>query len=126
MPVTEALFPNYLFACFDLAGKWRQVRATRAVTDIIHFGNQWPCIPKTVIEELRAVMGPGELKEISEELNPRDSVEIAGGIFHGLQAVVSRVMPGRQRVAVLFDFLGRQTMLDLDRAQLVVKREIAL
>lgn len=126
MPVTEALFPNYLFARFELAGKLRLVRATRAVTDIVHFGNHWPCIPETVIAELRAAMGPGDLKEISQELNPTDAVEIAGGAFHGLEAVVSRVMPGRQRVAVLLDFLGRQTVLNVDRDQLVRKREIPL
>jgi hypothetical protein len=35
--------------------------------------------------------------------------------MHGLQALVTRVMPSKQRVAVLLDFLGRQTVVELDR-----------
>jgi hypothetical protein len=36
--------------------------------------------------------------------------------MHGLHALVTRVMPAKQRVAVLLDFLGRQTAVELDRA----------
>jgi transcription antitermination factor NusG len=35
------------------------------------------------------------------------------GAFGGLQAVVSSVKPGRERVAVLMEFLGRQTSIEL-------------
>jgi len=55
-----------------------------------------------------------------------DAVEISHGAFHGLQAVVTRVMPGRERVAILLDFLGRQTALELDRSHLLAKRELKI
>jgi transcription antitermination factor NusG len=38
---------------------------------------------------------------------------MAGGIFHGLTAVITQVMPGRERVMVLMDFLGRQTTVEV-------------
>jgi transcription antitermination factor NusG len=69
-------------------------------------------------------MGADAVKTLSQELRPGDEVEIAGGAFFGLAAVVTRVMPGRQRVAVLLDFLGRQTTVELDRGQLARNREI--
>jgi transcription antitermination factor NusG len=47
------------------------------------------------------------------ELVPGDEVQIIGGSFQGLHAVVARVMPGRERVAVLMEFLGRQTSIEL-------------
>jgi transcription antitermination factor NusG len=34
-------------------------------------------------------------------------------MFHGLLAVVTRIMPARERVAVLLEFLGRQTTVEL-------------
>jgi hypothetical protein len=40
--------------------------------------------------------------------------------MQGLQAVVSRLMPARDRVAVLLDFLGQQTIVEVDREQLIV------
>jgi transcription antitermination factor NusG len=46
-------------------------------------------------------------------------VIIGSGVFEGLEAVVTRVMPGPQRVAVLLDFLGRQTTLEVPTSELV-------
>jgi len=116
---TEALFPNYLFARFDLAPLARRVRHAQGVRGIVHFGDQWPAIPDKVIEELRAAIGSDDIHIISEPFKPGDAVHISGGSFHGLQAVVTRAMPGRQRVAVLLEFLGRQTMVELSPESLV-------
>ena len=117
--VTEALFASYLFARFDLATRLRRVQAARGVAGVVHFGMHWPAIPDPVIAELRALMGDAELHVIAQEFSPGDVVEIGTGAFHGLQAVVTRVIPGRQRVAVLLDFLGRQTTLELADDNLV-------
>src|SRR5438552_16198062 len=110
---TEALFPNYLFARFDLAACLRKVHHARGVRGVVHFGHQWPKIPDEVIEELRATVGADQVHVIREELQPGDPVVISGGAFHDLRAVITRVMPGRSRVAVLLEFLGRQTTAEL-------------
>src|ERR1041385_3491088 len=41
---TEALFPNYLFARFELPACARKLHHARGVQGIVHFGNQWPAI----------------------------------------------------------------------------------
>jgi len=110
---TDALFPNYLFARFDLPSCVRRVHHTRGVRGVVHFGDEWPAVPANAIEELRATVGSDHIHVISEELRPGDAVQISGGVFHGLTAVVTRAMAGRQRVAVLVEFLGRQTMVNL-------------
>ena len=119
--VTEALFVNYLFARFELGVHLRQVQHARGVSGLVHFGDHWPTIPEAVIGELRAAMGHEELHLISNDFKSGDVVEIAGGAFHGLQAVVTQVMPAKQRVAVLLDFLGRQTSVELAHRQLIPK-----
>ena len=119
---TEALFPCYFFARFDLGSQLRRIQSARDVTKVVHFGNHWPVVPSDAISQLRAIIGTDDVRTIEPDLNPGDDVEIAGGAFHGLQAVVTRVISGSKRVAVLLDFLGRQTMVDLDRAQVVTKR----
>lgn len=110
---TEALFPNYLFARFDLAVCLRRLHHLRGVRGVVHFGDQWPTIPDRVIAELRATVGSDQVHVIPEELQPGEAVQISGGMFHGLTAVVSRIMPARERVAVLLEFLGRQTTVEL-------------
>ena len=119
--VTEALFVSYLFARFDPGTFLRRVQHARGVRSVIHFGNRWPTIPDLTIQELRTFIGENELKVIPDTLNAGDTVEIAGGAFHGLEAVVSRVMPGKQRVAILLDFLGRQTAMELSPDCLIRK-----
>jgi transcriptional antiterminator RfaH len=119
---TEALFPSYLFARFDLAARLRRVHHARGVCNVVHFGNRWPTVPDAAIAELRSAIGAEEVHVIAEELEPGTTVQIAGGAFHGLRAVVARAVPGRQRVAVLLEFLGRQTAVEIPRAALVPER----
>ena len=111
--MTEALFPNYLFARFDWSSSLAKVHYSPGISGVVHFGNQWPQIPDATIEELRATLGPDELHVISTDFQPGERIKVAGGAFHGLSAVITHVMPGRDRVLVLMDFLGRQTTLEL-------------
>ena len=111
--VTEALFPNYLFARFDWHRSLRQVQAARGVSGVIHFGERWPMVPAAIIEDLQQTVGTSAVHTITAGLVPGDCVEIAEGAMRGLQAVVSRVMPGRERVAVLMEFLGRPTEIEI-------------
>jgi transcription antitermination factor NusG len=57
---------------------------------------------------------------IQKPFQTGDTVQISAGAMCGLEAVVTRVMPARQRVAVLLDFLGRQTTVELDCSQLAL------
>lgn len=119
--VTEALFVSYLFARFDLDAHLRRVKHARGVREVVHFGSRWAEVPAAVIADLRAAMNHDEMQIIANEFSPGETVEIAGGAFRGLQAVVTRVLSAKQRVAVLLEFLGRQTSLELSACQLVRK-----
>lgn len=121
--VTEALFRDYLFARFDLAASLRRVQHSRSVCGVVRFGDHWPTVPHSIIAELWNAMGGQDLCVVTEGLQAGDSVEISLGALSGLQAVVKRVLPTRQRVAVLLEFLGQQTTLELDQQQLTVSRD---
>jgi transcriptional antiterminator RfaH len=111
--ITEAMFPNYLFARFDWKSTLNRVQYAPGIHGVVHFGTRWPTIPESVITELRTLVGQEEICTVSKDLAPGETVEIIGGAFHGLEAVVTRVMPSRQRVALLLDFLGRQTAMEV-------------
>src|SRR5580698_9490241 len=55
--VTEALFPNYLFARFDWGNSLRLVCHSPGVSGVVHFGQNWPVIPEEAIEEMRVCLG---------------------------------------------------------------------
>ena len=117
--VTEALFPGYLFARFDWQASLRVVQHSRGVRGVVHFGERWPAIPEEIIRELQQAVGEAGLRTIPEQFLPGDEVEITEGAMRGLRAVVARILPGRERIAVLMEFLGRQTMIELPRHFLI-------
>lgn len=107
--VTEALFPNYLFARFNWRQSLRQIQHGRGIQNIVHFGDRWPTIADEIIAELQRSLDQDEIHTIADQLQPGDEVRIVGGAFHGLQAVVTQPLSSKDRVMVLLDFLGRQT-----------------
>jgi transcriptional antiterminator RfaH len=121
--VTEALFKTYVFVRFDLSTALRRVQHARAVCGVVHFGDRWPAIPDETIADLKRAIGEEDLRVIEDTLHPGDLVEVAVGPMQGLEAVVTRVMPAKQRVAVLLDFLGRQTAVEMDCGQLTPTQE---
>src|SRR5271163_3895499 len=77
--VTEALFPNYLFARFDWQKSLRLVHHSPGVSGVVHFGLRWPTIPDEVIDQLRDSLGKDEVHLIPMEVSSGDRVKIAGG-----------------------------------------------
>jgi transcriptional antiterminator RfaH len=117
--VTEAMFPGYLFAYFDLGEKHRHVRYAHSVIGIVQFGDRYPIIEERVLAMLRDQTGVAEIKELSYELSQGDEVKIVGGIFAGLEAVVTQILSARERVKVLMDFLGRQMEAEVERSSVL-------
>lgn len=117
--VTEALFPGYFFARFDWNSGLRKIQAARGVRGVVHFGDCRPVIEESVIRELRESIGGDEPRVIENEFCAGDAVKIASGALTGMKAVVSRMMPGKERVAILMEFLGRQTMIEVPTQSLL-------
>ena len=119
--VTEAMFPGYLFAHFDLGEKHRQVRYAHSVIGIVRFGNQYPIIEEGALVLLRDQTGVAEVKELIYELSHGDEVKIVRGAFVGLEAIVTQVLPAKQRVKVLMDFLGRKIEAEVEHSSVLLQ-----
>lgn len=119
--VTEGMFPNYLFARFDWRLMLRAVQYSSGVLTVVHFGQQWPTIPDGVIASLRKAVGTEEVRIVPEPFEAGKQVEVVEGPFKGFDAVIVSSLPGRERIRVLMDFLGRQTPLELPASILIGK-----
>jgi transcriptional antiterminator RfaH len=106
--VTEAMFPGYLFARFELAEMHRQVRYTHGVSGIVRFADRYPAIDEEALVHLRGHAGATDIKELNYDLSEGDQVQIVGDAFDGLEAVVTQVLSPKERVKVLMEFLGRK------------------
>lgn len=103
---TEPLFPNYVFARFDLVNEFHKVRYANGISDIVNFGGVRAVVPESEIVLLQERWGEDETLEILQSLEVGEEVRIAGGLFRGVEATVVGLLPARQRVKVLLEFLG--------------------
>ncbi len=115
----EALFPCYIFARFPFSTHYRLVASAMGVTKIVGFGGQPAVVDDRVIAELREFVRDNEVIEIAPVIAPGDEVTLMEGPFKGLRAVVTRVMPAKERVAVLLDLLGTQREVEITADRVV-------
>ena len=112
---TEALFPGYLFARFDYFERRRQVTALPGVTRVVQFGDRPSPIDDSIMAELRALVQDNETVEVSADPQPGSEVIVTGGAMQGLRVLVTRVIPARQRVAILLELLGTAREVEIER-----------
>ncbi len=111
---TEALFPGYVFARFEYLQQHRQVRALAGVSTIVEFGKTPAVISDEVLMQLRKTIGEDDTLVINAATTPASEVTIVSGPLRGLRLLVTRVMPSRERVAVLLEILGAEREVELD------------
>jgi transcriptional antiterminator RfaH len=68
---------------------------------------------------LRDHTGVTEIKELSYDLSQGDQVRIVNGSLTGLEAVVTQVLPAKERVKVLMDFLGRKIEAEVESSNVL-------
>ncbi|MEP6811104.1 MAG: transcription termination/antitermination NusG family protein, partial [Chthoniobacterales bacterium] len=116
---TEALFPGYVFARFSYFQKHRQVRALTGVSTIVRFGDQPASLADEAMSALREAIGPSGIVEIAGVAEAASEVLIVEGPLRGLQVLVTRVLPARQRVAVLLEFLGATREVEIHASSVI-------
>lgn len=114
----EALFPGYFFARFAPMLHLRDVLHTQGVTGIVEFGGSPSEVSDSDIADLRGLMDPGDIRVIDDSIAEGSTTEVVTGPFRGLEVVVTRVLPSRDRVRILLEFLGGLREIEVARIQL--------
>jgi transcriptional antiterminator RfaH len=117
--VTEAMFPGYLFARFELTEMHRRVQYAHGVSAIVRFADRYPTIEDSVLAELRQHTGVAEVKQMEYDVSRGDQIKIIKGAFAGLEAVVTQVLPVKERVKVLMDFLGTKVEAEVQSSSVL-------
>ena len=108
--VAAPLFPRYLFVRLDLAAeRWRAIRSTVGVADLISHGDTPAPVPDGVVEAIRAREDARGLVVLEAPLNlaKGDRVTIADGALEGCAGLFEAVTDDA-RVVVLLQLLGRE------------------
>ena len=109
----EAMFPGYIFAEFTFARQHRQVEYSSGVQGVLRFGDQVATVDPTLIANLQEKAGDEEMVTFNPEIEVGQSVQIAEGPFQGIEALVTQLLPARERIRVLLEFLGRSVEMEV-------------
>ncbi len=118
----EALFPSYFFARFELAGRLRAVKHANHVIGVVGFGGAPVPVPPETIAGLQEEMQGEEVRIVQHGVKVGDTVEVAEGPMRGLKGIVESLASGEERVKVLLEFLGRQSLVEVPAAKLLSDR----
>lgn len=119
---TEALFPSYMFARFDLATWMRGVKHANHVIGIVGFGGKPVPVMEKVITDLKTEMCGQELREVQYGVKVGDTVEVAEGPMRGLKGIVESLASGEERVRILLEFLGRENLVEVPASKVLSDR----
>jgi transcriptional antiterminator RfaH len=117
--VTEAMFPGYLFAWFELTNMHRKVRYAHGISGIVRFADRYATIDERALAELRDQTDVADVKELNYSLSQGDDVKIVHGAFVGLDAIITQVLPAKERVKILLDFLGRKIEAEVEHSSVL-------
>ena len=115
--VQAPFFPRYLFVRLDLGrDRWRSVNGTFGVTSMIMEGERPKPVPPGVVESMMSTADPAGLISAVPRLSLGDTVRIVRGPLSGLVGELAALDEG-QRVKVLLDILGKDTLVAIDAAR---------
>jgi transcriptional antiterminator RfaH len=111
------LFPSYVFARFRAAEKFAAANYCPGATGVVRFGTELAAIDETAVDELRAREGAlGYVEVKAARARPREGsrVRVEGGPLGGLEGVVTRYLPGRDRVRLLLAMVRGVRSVEVD------------
>jgi transcriptional antiterminator RfaH len=115
----EAMFPGYLFARFTYPLLHRRIEHSPGIRGIVHFGDYVATLDPQTMAALQEKTGEDEIITLDPEIKVGQSVKIAEGPFQGLEVVVTRLLPARERVKVLLEFLGRPVETEISTPKIL-------
>ena len=113
------MFPGYLFTKFVYSKQHRAVEASHGIRGIVRFGDGLATLPENLVAGLQSRVGAEEVVTIESSIKIGDAVEIIEGPFQGLEVVVTNLLPAKERIRVLFEFLGRPLEIEISTAKVL-------
>jgi transcriptional antiterminator RfaH len=109
----EAMFPGYLFAKFVYSIQHRAVESSHGIRGIVRFGDRLATLPEDTVGALQSKAGSDEVVTVDSSPKIGQPVQIVEGPFQGLEVVVTQVLPAKERIRVLLEFLGRSLEMEV-------------
>jgi len=117
----EAFFPRYLFINLDKQeDNWAPIRSTKGVCSLVRYGGVPRPVPADLISELIKNENGKHLQQVKRKSwQSGERILIEQGPFAGYSCIFQETK-GIDRVAVLLDIIGKQTLSILPKNDLEI------
>ena len=119
----EAMFPGYLFCRYSVRESLRHVLSTAFVSSAMTFMHDAAAVPDELIADLRAEFDEKETLTVETGIQAGETVNIVEGPMRGQTAVVTRIVPGSERVRILLEFIGGLQEVEVPLISLLTGRD---
>ena len=109
----KSLFPNYIFAKFELEKNYPLVRWARGVKKILGFGGYPVPISEEVIELIKKRTDENGIVKRTHHFVANDVVRIKTGPLRELCGIFDRWVSDSERVRVLLNLIGYQPSVEI-------------
>jgi transcriptional antiterminator RfaH len=109
----KSLFPNYIFAKFELEKNYPLVRWARGVKKILGFGGYPVPISEEVIELIKKRTDENGIVKKTHHFVANDVVRIKTGPLRELCGIFDRWVSDSERVRVLLNLIGYQPAVEI-------------
>jgi transcriptional antiterminator RfaH len=109
----KSLFPNYIFAKFELEKNYPLVRWARGVKKILGFGGYPVPISEEVIELIKKRTDENGIVKKTHHFVANDVVRIKTGPLRELCGIFDRWVSDSERVKVLLNLIGYQPAVEI-------------
>lgn len=116
---TKPLFPQYIFARFQVSSLLHKISFTRGVSRVVSFGSTPTQVDDEVIALILAQVGNDGLIRIGEKLRHGEKVMVKEGPFCSLTGIFERETEDSERVRILLTTVKYQSHIIIDRELLM-------
>jgi transcription elongation factor/antiterminator RfaH len=112
----KPLFPQYIFARFELQSMYQKVRFTRGVHSLVSFGDGPAIVEAEVISIIQSRIGKDGFIHLNDDLKADDNVLITDGHFKSICGLFERQISDSDRVMILLKTLHYQAHVIVERS----------
>ncbi len=117
------MFPGYLFCRYSIRESLRHVLSTAFVSSAMTFMHDAAAVPDSLIAELKAEFDEKETLTVETGIQTGETVDIIEGPMRGQTATVTKILPGRDRVRILLEFIGGLREVEVPLISLLTGRD---
>jgi transcription antitermination factor NusG len=103
------LFPAYVFAHCVLREDFQQVQFCPGAAGVVRFGDEFAAVEDDMVATLKEREGDRgflEVKEVRQAPQRGSKVRVVEGALEGLEGIVTRYLPARDRVRLLLTMVS--------------------